>query len=81
MIPMFMTVRVQWFRLWVPLVIVWVLLLPVVLVLLPVAFLVCLIVQINPLRAGKVFWQVLSGLSGTIVDVNDGEHVVAIRIY
>lgn len=81
MIPLLLTIRVHWFRLWVPLFIVWLLLLPVIVLLLPVAALACMIVHVNVRRAFRVFWDLLCGLSGTRIDVDDGEHVVAIRIY
>ncbi len=81
MIPLLMKIRVQWFRLWIPLFIVWLLLVPVVLLLLPLAVLACLIVGVPALRALRVFWQIFTGLSGTEVEVDDGKHTVAIRIY
>jgi hypothetical protein len=80
MIPLFLLVRVQWMRLWIPLFILWILLLPLVLVLTPFAVLACFIVRINASRAFLALWQLLSALRGINIDLNDGEHVVAVRI-
>jgi hypothetical protein len=80
MIPLFLVVRVQWMRLWIPLFILWILLLPLVLVLAPIAVLACLIVRMNALRAFLALWRVLSALRGINIDLNDGEHSVAVRI-
>jgi hypothetical protein len=42
--------------------------------------LACLIVQINPFRTLAVLWQVLAGLRGTNIEVNDGNAAVVVRI-
>jgi hypothetical protein len=81
MIPLVAVIRVHRLRLWVPLFLIWLLLLPFVLLLLPLAMLACLVVQVNPVRSLSVFWQVLAGLRGTYINVNDGNAAVAVRIY
>jgi hypothetical protein len=81
MIPLFAVVRVDRLRLWVPLFVVWLLLLPFLLLLLPLMTLACLFLGINPLRACAAFWQTLSGLRGTHIEVNDGESLVLVRIF
>ncbi len=67
-------------RLWIPLFLVWLLLLPLVLVLLPLAMLALLVVRISPFRAFAAFWQTLSGLTGTHIEVNAPEACVYVRI-
>lgn len=69
------------FRLWLPLFLIWLLLLPLVLVLLPLAALALLILRVNPLRAFAVFWQTLTGLTGTHIEVNGPEALVYVRIF
>jgi hypothetical protein len=81
MIPLLLTVRINWFRLWIPLILLWILLLPLVLVLLPFAALACSIARINPVRTFVVFWQVMSAMPGTEIEVNVENNVVAVRIF
>ncbi len=80
MIPLFAVIRVERFRLWIPLFIVWLLVLPLVLVLLPLAMLALLVVRINPLRALVTFWQVFTGVTGTNIEVKDKNAAVQVRI-
>ncbi len=68
------------FRIWIPIFLVWLLLLPLVLVLLPVFFVAALIVRVNPLRAIAAGWNLLTGLSGTHIELEDPEHYVLIRL-
>ncbi len=70
-----------WLGLWVPLFLIWLLLLPLVLVLLPLAMLACLIVRVNPFRALAALWCILSGLSGTHIEVNAPDALVLVRIF
>ena len=82
MIPLVASVSVRnkrsrGFRLWIPLALVWLLLLPVALLLLPVVFVACWVGEIDPFRALSVFWQILSSLKGSDVEVdNDGSSVL-----
>jgi hypothetical protein len=74
MIPMVAAVsingdREHGFRLWIPLALVWLLLLPIVLLLLPLALLACALGAVNPLRAMKTFWDILSALNGLDIEV------------
>jgi hypothetical protein len=81
MIPLVAVIRVQSLRLWIPLFLIWLLLLPFMLLLLPLVMLACLMVQLNPFRTLAVLWQILAGLRGTNIEVNDIKAAVAIRIY
>lgn len=76
----FRTSRQRIFRLWIPLFLVWLLLLPLVLVLLPFFFIGLMIVGLNPFKAIAGSWNLINGLHGTHVEVNDPEHYVLIRI-
>ena len=77
----FRTYKGRGFRLWIPLFLVWLLLLPLVLVLLPFAFLVLVLMRVNPFRAMQTSWQILAGLKGTHIEVEDGSAQVLIRIF
>jgi hypothetical protein len=86
MIPMmlvvgFRTYKRRGFRLWIPLFLIWLLLLPLVLVLLPFTFLVLALMRVNPFRALHTGWQILAGLKGTNIEVQDGNAQVLIRIF
>jgi hypothetical protein len=85
MIPFFAVIGIRpsgrhRFRLWIPLFILWLLLLPLVLVLLPIAFIVLAAVQVNPFRAIATGWQIMAGLRGTHVEVNDGSTHVLVKM-
>ena len=69
------------FRLWLPLLLIWLLLLPLILVLLPLAIVALLLLRVNPFRTLAVFWQTLSGLTGTLIEVNAPDALVCIRIF
>lgn len=81
MIPLLLTIRIQWLRLWIPLIIVWLLLLPLVLVLLPFMVLACLLIDVSAWRALKTFWRLLCALPGTSIELTDGQHTFAIKIF
>jgi len=67
-------------RLWAPLFLLWIVLIPIMLVLaFPVA-LVCLVVGVNPIRAGAAIGGVLFALNGTRVEVESPGASVLIRI-
>jgi hypothetical protein len=68
-------------RLWIPLFLIWLLLLPLVLVLLPLAIAALLMLRVNPFHAFAVFWQTLSGLTGTLIEVNAPDALVYVRIF
>lgn len=85
MIPLMIVIKIRnhnrhLFRLWIPLFLIWLLLLPLVLVLLPFAFLVLAVVGVNPFRAFAAGWQVMAGLRGTHVEVDNGGASVLVRI-
>jgi hypothetical protein len=86
MIPMmlvvgFRTYKRRGFRLWIPLFLIWVLLLPLVLALLPLTVLVLAWMRVNPFRALRTGWQILAGLKGTHIEVQDGDSLVLVRIF
>ena len=85
MIPIFAvfgvrTRRHRIFRIWIPIFLAWLLLLPLVLVLLPFFLVGCLILEVKGIKALIIAWQILSGLSGTHVEINDPEHYVLMRL-
>jgi hypothetical protein len=73
--------RSRSFRLWIPLALVWLLLLPVALLLLPVMFVACWAGRIDPIRALSVFWQILSALKGSNIELNDDGSSVRIHVF
>ena len=79
MIPTLLTIRVQWLRLWVPLIIIWLLLLPVILVLLPFMVL-CLLIDVSAWYALKAFWRLLCAMPGTSIEFTTGTHIFALKI-
>lgn len=68
-------------RLWLPLFLVWLLLLPFVPVLLPVYLVVCIVMEIRPLRTLGALFGVLGGLAGTHVEVDNPRANVFIHVY
>jgi hypothetical protein len=84
MIPLFAVIGFRWrdrrIGLWFPLFLAWLVLLPVILLLLPVFCIVCLVGRVNPLRALFTGWQVLAGLKGTHIEVDDSKVLILIRI-
>jgi hypothetical protein len=80
MIPLLLIVRVGWFRLWLPLIVVWISLLPLVLILLPIAMLSCFIIGLKPLETLLIHWRVLTALPGTSVELSHGKYAFAVRI-
>jgi hypothetical protein len=85
MIPLFAVIgfrtsRQRTFRLWLPLFLVWLLLLPLVLVLFPFFLVGCLILDMNAFSAIAVGWNVIAGLRGTHVEINDPKNYILLRI-
>ena len=85
MIPLFAVIRFRTRRhrqlgLWLPLFLVWLLLLPVALLLLPFFVIACLVARMNPWRVFSTGWQVISGLTGTHIEVEHAQTRVLIRI-
>ena len=84
MIPLFVVIR--WntgrrqFGLWLPLFLAWLLLLPVLLVLLPFFVIGCLLARMNPWRLIKTGWQFVTGLTGTDIDIQQGEKQFQVRM-
>jgi len=85
MIPLFAVIGFRTggrhnFNLWLPLFLIWLLLLPLVLLLLPFAILALLALRMSPWRTIAAGWQLLTGLSGTRIEVRDPQHYVLIRM-
>jgi hypothetical protein len=55
--------------------------LPVVLLLLPVFFVACLVVRVNPIQALSVFWDIVTTLKGTDIEVDERDCSILIRIF
>lgn len=68
------------FKLWLPVFLIWLLLLPLVLLLLPFAILALLALRMSPWRTIAAGWQLLAGLAGTHIEVQDPQHYVLIRM-
>jgi hypothetical protein len=86
MIPFMATVSVEkkprgGYHFWVPLGLLWLVLLPVVLLLLPVFFVACMVVRVNPFEALWVFWDIVTTLKGTDIEIGECDRSVSIRIF
>jgi hypothetical protein len=57
-----------------------VVLLSPLLLLAPVAFIGCLIAGIDPFRAGRLLWHVLTALRGTHVEIAERDRSVLVHI-
>jgi hypothetical protein len=64
----------------IPLFVIWLLLLPLLLLLLPIAILVMLWIGMKPLRSLRLFWQLLTSLAGTRLDLDDGRFRLHLRV-
>lgn len=85
MIPLFAVIGFRTshqrkFRLWLPLFLVWLLLLPVVLLLFPFFLVGCLILDLNAFMAIAAGWNLMTGLRGMHVEVNDPKNYILLRI-
>jgi hypothetical protein len=67
-------------RLWIPLFLMWLLLVPFAVVVLPVLFIVCIVVDVDPLPALGAIWRVLCGLRGTNVEVDAPDASVFVHV-
>jgi hypothetical protein len=75
MIPMLAVLRVEGperrrVRLWLPLFLLWLLALPVLIVALPAAAVILIAYRRNPLRLFAAYWQLLSAIPGTHLEVS-----------
>lgn len=85
MIPLFAVIgfrtsRRRIFRLWLPLFLVWLLLFPLVFVLFPFFLVGCLLLDLNAFKAIAAGWNLVTGLRGTHVEVNDPKHYILLRL-
>jgi hypothetical protein len=87
MIPSFAVVRIQnsgpgWkgMRLWLPLILLYLPLLLLSPLLLLIVVAGCLVGRVSPWKAIRVFWGILTGLSGTDVHVRSEGNQVMVRI-
>ena len=67
-------------RLWVPLFLVWLLLMPLVVLLSPAIFIGCLVCRVNPFCGLAAIWQLLSALSHTECEFEQGSAGVSFYI-
>lgn len=68
------------FRLWIPLFLVWLLLLPLAVLLLPIILILCMVRQVNPIRALALAWRVFSAMTGTHIEFEEYNRSFSIRI-
>ena len=68
-------------RLWLPLFFVWLLALPVAIVVLPLAALVLIAYGRNPLRLFAAWWNVLSAVSGSHIEMQRRQKHVYLHVY
>ena len=85
MIPQLITVRIRRpqgrvIRIWIPVVPVLLLLSPLLILGALVVGLACLMYRVNPLRALATGWRVLWAMSGTRVDVEQGNTALLVSI-
>jgi hypothetical protein len=86
MIPMMAVLRVERrqrrnVRLWLPLFLLWLLVLPVLVVALPVAAVISLAYGRNPMRLFAAYWNVLSAIPGSQIEVNGRHGLVHMHVY
>ncbi len=68
------------FKIYIPLFLVWLLLVAAGLLLLPIFLVASLIVRVNPLRAFRVVWQIITALKGTNVEIHQAGRSIAVRL-
>jgi hypothetical protein len=86
MIPMLAVLRVERplrrrIRLWLPLFLLWLLALPVLIVTLPVAAVILIAYRRNPLRLFAAYWNLLSAIPGSHIEMNGRGRHVYLHVY
>jgi len=86
MIPLMVVLRVERperrrVRLWLPLFLLWLLALPVLVVALPVVAVILIAYRRNPLRIFAAYWQVLSAIPGSHIEMNRRGRHVYLHVY
>jgi hypothetical protein len=86
MIPLLAVLRVERegrprIRLWLPLFLLWLLALPLLIVTLPVVAVVLLAYGRNPLRLYAAYWNVLSAISGSHIEMHRRQKLVYLHVY
>jgi hypothetical protein len=86
MIPMVAVLRIERgqrrrIRLWLPLFLLWLLALPVLIVTLPIVAVILLVYGRNPLRLFAAYWNVLSAIPGSHIEVNGRRGLVYMHVY
>jgi hypothetical protein len=84
-IPVLLVLRIRWgrgrtLRLWLPLILLWVLLLPIALPVLIVLCLVPLAHGRHPLRVPVAGWQILRGLRGLVIEIDEPDSTLYLKI-
>lgn len=67
-------------KLWLPLFLLWLVLLPVVVLFLPLALIGLIVAGVSPFRACSAFWQILTGLRNTHIEIERGDRAFLLRI-
>ncbi|HWA04139.1 MAG TPA: hypothetical protein VG819_11510 [Rhizomicrobium sp.] len=86
MIPMLAVLRIERaghprVRLWLPLFVLWLLALPVLLVTLPVVALILAAGRENPLPLFAAYWDLLSAVAGSHVEMRGRRGIVHVHVY
>jgi len=86
MIPMVAVLRVERplrrrVRLWLPLFLLWLLALPVLIIALPVVAMILIAWRRNPLRLFAAYWNVLSAVPGSHVEMTRRGRHVCLHVY
>ena len=81
MIPLWATIQIGKFRLWLPLLFIWILLAPVVLLLTPLVAIALLAVRVNPIKTFGMLWNILRATRGTLIEVIEARETVLIQIH
>ena len=86
MLPLVMDLRVRTdvghrIRLWLPLFLLWLLALPLLILLLPFYVVACFVMRVNPLSGIRAFWNLLSAVRGTHIEVDNARTFVFMHVY
>ena len=64
----------------IPLFVVWLVILPVAILLSPLILIACMIGEVNPFTVYSILWEILRGVAGTEVEVDDKEHSILVSV-
>lgn len=72
--------RVRTLNLWIPLFLAWLILLPLLLLLFPILLIPGIVFGVNVLELYATIWRILSSLNNTLVEVDNEEVSLQLRI-